>query len=237
MNSILRIGLALVCMGLGNTGAADAVSEQTGVLSGLISQVQELQRGQRYVEALLKLEEIEKSFPESADVCIIRGSIHMAPSIRDFAAAEASFSKAAALKPGTMAPVFNLAELQFVKHEWKEAKKQFEALMTAFPQMPQALRHLVLFKVLLCQLKLEDVKGAEAVLAGHFTFMDDTPAYYMSKAALAFQAKNETMAQEWLEKARVIFGANHVASYLDSLMEARWVPNIGLPPVSAEPNK
>jgi hypothetical protein len=59
----------------------------------------------------------------------------------------------------------------------------------------------------------------------------------MAKAAMAFNAKNDSVAREWLEKARGIFGDQPLVSYLDSLMEARWIPNIGLPRVSIEVTK
>ena len=234
VNSILRIGLAAACVAGAVAGADEPKTGGTDGLSKRLGEVQELQSRQRYVDALLKLEEIEKEYPDVADVHTLRGSIRLAPAIRDFDAAEAAFAKAAAIHPEALAPAFNLAELPFVKHDWQQAKARFEALLTGFPQMPQAVRHLVVFKILVCQLKLEDVQGAEAALAAHFTFMDDTPAYYMAKAALAFKAKDESLAQEWIEKARLIFGGNSLATYLDSLIEARWVPNIGLPRMSEE---
>jgi hypothetical protein len=234
---MLRIGLMAAWIGGAATEAAEPTAADGERLRGLLGEVQELQSRQSFMDALLKLEAIEKAFPDAADVYTMRGSIQLAPSIRDFAAAEASFVKAAALSPGVWAPMFNLAELPFVKHDWKEAKARFEGLLTAFPQMPLAMRHLVHFKMLVCQLKLNDVQAAEAVLAANFTFMDDTPAYYMAKAAMAFNAKNDSVAREWLEKARGIFGDQPLVSYLDSLMEARWIPNIGLPRVSIEVTK
>jgi tetratricopeptide (TPR) repeat protein len=235
MNPLSVIGLAAVGWMIAMPmSAQEPVPTAPEDLPGLLGEVQKLQSNQRYVDALLKLEEIEKKFPDSADIHNIRGSIQLAPSIRDFAAAEASFQRAGGLSPGALAPVFNLAEVRFVKHEWKEAQVRFEALLEAFPQLPLAVRHLVLFKLLVCRLKTEDIQGAEALLASSFTFMDDTPAYYMAKAAMAFQKKDEAAAQDWQEKARAIFGEKSVVSYLDCLMEARWVPHIGLPPVADE---
>ena len=63
-----------------------------------------------------------------------------------------------------------------------------------------------------------------------FTFMDDTPAYYFAKAALAFVQKKDDEAKEWLEKANVIFKSADNATYLDSLMETRHIPNIMFAP-------
>jgi Flp pilus assembly protein TadD len=196
-----------------------------------------LQARHQYVDALLKLEELEKTYPDSADLYNIRGSILLSPSIRDFAAAEKAFQKAESLQPGGLAPMFNLGEVFFVKHDWAEAKRRFEKVRDAFPAANLAVRHLVMFKLVLCELKLEQVAAAEAIIASQFTFMDDTPAYYLSKAAVAFQKKDEAAANEWVDKARAIFGENQTVSYVDSLMEARWVVNIGLPPAPGTASK
>ncbi len=64
--------------------------------------------------------------------------------------------------------------------------------------------------------------------------MDDTPAYYFSKAAIAFVQKKDDEAKEWVEKANAIFKAGDNAPYLDSLMETRHIPNIMLPPSEAK---
>lgn len=204
---------------------------------GLLGEVQSLQARHQYMDALLKLEEIEKTYPDSADLYNIRGSILLAPSIRDHAAAEVAFQKAESLQPGGLAPMFNLAEVSFVKHDWAEAKKRFEKVKDAFPQANMQVRHLVMFKLVLCELKLENVAAAEAIIKAQFTFMDDTPAYYLSKASVAFQKKDEAEANEWVAKARAIFGENQTVSYMDSLMEARWVVNIGLPPAPGAVSK
>lgn len=207
--------------------AADSNEEK---LRGLLGEAQSLQARHQYVDALLKLDELEKDYPNSADIFNIRGSILLSPSIRDFAAAEVAFQKAESLQPGGLAPMFNLAEVSFVKHDWAESKKRFEKVREVHPTVNMQVRHLVAFKLVLCELKLEKVAEAEAIIAANFTFMDDTPAYYLSKAAVAFQKKDETTANEWVDKARAIFGQNQTVSYMDSLMEARWVVNIGLPP-------
>lgn len=206
-------------------------------LRGLLGEVQGLQARHQYVDALLKLEELEKMYPNSADLYNIRGAILLAPSIRDFAAAEEAFQKAESLQPGGLAPMFNLAEVCFVKHDWAEAKRRFEKVRDAYPATNLPVRHLVMFKLVLCELKLDRVKEAEALLAANFTFMDDTPAYYLSKAAVAFQKKDEAAANEWVDKARAIFGEHQTVSYVDSLMEARWVVNIGLPPAPGDLSK
>jgi Flp pilus assembly protein TadD len=235
---VRKIGIVSLMVLLGQSAGivcgADAADAK---LRSLLGEAQSLQARHQYVDALLKLEELEKTYPDSADLFNIRGSILLAPSIRDFAAAEKAFQKAESLQPGGLAPMFNLGEVYFVKHDWAEAKRRFEKVRDAFPAANLAVRHLVMFKLVLCELKLEQVAAAEAIIASQFTFMDDTPAYYLSKAAVAFQKKDEAAANEWVDKARAIFGENQTVSYVDSLMEARWVVNIGLPPAPGTASK
>jgi Flp pilus assembly protein TadD len=218
----------------GTVCGADAPDQK---LRALLGEVQSLQARHQYVDALLKLEELEKTHPDSADLYNIRGSILLSPGIRNFDEAETAFQKAESLQPGGLAPLFNLAEVSFVKHDWAEAKRRFEKVRDAFPAANLAVRHLIMFKLVMCELKLEQVAAAEAIIASQFTFMDDTPAYYLSKAAVAFQKKDEAAANEWVDKARAIFGENQTVSYVDSLMEARWVVNIGLPPAPGTSSK
>lgn len=194
-----------------------------------MQELQELQQKNRFVEALAKLDDLDARYPDNAALCNARGSIYMSPALRDFEKAGEMFDKAMKLAPGELPPHFNKAELQFVKHEWSAAGKAFQKLRDDFPKLPLQIRHLVIFKQLVCELKQDQTATAEKMLADHFTFMDDTPAYYFSKAALAFQKKDEVGAKDWLLRAGGIFKQPELASYMDTFMEVRWVPHIGLP--------
>jgi tetratricopeptide (TPR) repeat protein len=194
-----------------------------------MQELQELQQKNRYVEAIAKLDELDVRYPDNAALCNARGSIYMSPALRDFAKAEEMFDKAMKLAPKELPPHFNKAELLFVKHEWSAASKAFEQLLQDFPKLPLQIRHLVIFKHLVSELKQDHISAAEKLQTVHFTFMDDTPAYYFSKAALAFQKKDEAGAKDWISRANGIFKGPETSAYIDTLMEVRWVPNIGLP--------
>ena len=200
--------------------------------------VQALQADRRYAEALLKLDELVRSYPDEAEVHNLRGSVLLSPSgTRDLKAAAAAFERALALqttREGRLAPRFNLAEVAFVGHQWAEARRLIEGLMSDYPDLPPPLRHLVVYKLVICLLKSDEVPQAEALAKQHFTFMDDSPAHYFANAAVAFQKGNEAEAQDWIKRGKSIFGEKGVDPYLDSLMEARWVPNVALP--SVEPH-
>ncbi len=227
--------LALAVLAAVVSGVAAQEGAAPADLGQRLAEVQDLQSRQKYVDALLKLDEIEAAFPATADLYNLRGAILLAPGIRDFEKAEVAFKKAAELQKGGLGPAFNLAELAFVRHDWANAKASFEALLKEFPKMQVSIRHLVLFKILICQLRLGEMEAAEAALKTHFTFMDDTPAYYFSKAAIAFQKEDNITAQEWLAKAVTIFGEKHNAAYIDCLKEVRWMAHVGLPLTQDDP--
>ena len=73
-----------------------------------------------------------------------------------------------------------------MKHDFTAALQSFTKLATDYPKLPMVIRHLVHYKRALCELKLGHRPAADQIIAENFTFMDDTPAYYFSKAAIAF---------------------------------------------------
>jgi tetratricopeptide (TPR) repeat protein len=199
-----------------------------------LREAQELQQKQRFYDALEKLDELDVLVPNMPDVYNMRGSIYLSPSLRDFAKADEMFAKAESLQPDSLPPRFNRAELLFVKHDWAGAAAGFEKLLVDFPKTPMTVRHLVLFKLVVCSIKLGQLEAAEKRLKESFTFMDDTPAYYYANAALSFEKKKESEAKDWLLRANGIFKEGENSAYVDTMMEARWVPNIGLPAIKED---
>lgn len=214
--------------------APPSAGRAPAVLTAKLAEVQVLQAEQKFVDALLLLDELERDFPNVADIYNVRGSILLSPKMRNYAGAEAAFNRAAGLQVGALAPLFNLAEVNFVKHEWQKALDQLDALLRDFEKVPMSVKHLILYKKAICLVKLERVEAAEALVKESFTFMDDTPAYYFSKAAVAFHKEEKDQAQDWLTKGLTIFGEKNCLAYIDCLMEARWVPNMALPPVPSK---
>lgn len=200
----------------------------------LIMEVQQLQSQKRYTDALEKIHEAETLQPTNPIIANARGSIYTA--MRDFDKAAEFFAIAKAQNPASFEPRFNLTELDYVRGKYKEAELSFLDLLKQFPKIRQEVRHLVQFKILVCQLKQDKVSEAEAMMKA-FTFMDDTPAYYFSKAAFAFQKNQKADAQDWLKKAGTIFKLPDNAPYLDTLMEARWVESIEVPAADSKAAK
>lgn len=200
----------------------------------LLRDAYEFQQKKQYADALDALDKLETLAPDLPDLHNMRGALYVSPALRDFEKAQSALERAAALQPDAVAPKFNQAELLFVKHDWEGARSRFQNLLDTHPKLPMELRHLALFKRLICEVKLGQEAKAEQTLKENFNFMDDTPAYYYGHAALAFGRKDENKAKEWMSRAESIYKADTAAPYADSLMEVRWVPNISLPPIQPE---
>lgn len=253
-NSSLLSQVALLCLGLVSVlPAQDAVnvnppSTRPGKIEEaqpppltpttnpevqkLLGDAQDLQGRHRYFDALSKLDEAEKLAPNDPNVFNIRGAIYLVPAVRDFDKAKEQFQKSMALDPTALAPKFNLAELEFVKHSFSEAEPLFAALLKEYPKVPMGVRHLIVFKMLMSQSEQGKFDEANKTLKANFTFMDDTPAYYFAKSAICFAQKKEDEAKEWIEKANQIFKPAENNAYLDALMETRYVPNIMMAPAA-----
>lgn len=199
-----------------------------------LSEAQELQGRQRFVDALAKLDEVEAIAPDLPELHNLRGSIYLSPNLRDFEQAKTAFARAKELDPNGIGPKFNLGELDFVKHDFQAAHEAFTQILKDYPKIPQGIRHLILFKKLVCELKLDKATEAQKTLEEHFTFMDDTPAYYYSKSAMAFTKGQEDEGKSWIARAESIFNPQDTAAYQDTMMECRWLMNIGLPPVGKD---
>jgi tetratricopeptide (TPR) repeat protein len=216
--------------GAAKAGEPSAKPAPNPELQKLLGEAQDLQSRHRYFDALAKLDEAEKLAPNDPNVFNIRGAIYLVPAVRQFDKAKEQFEKASALEPTALAPKFNLSELLFVKHSFAEAEAAFAALLKEYTKLQMPVRHLVAFKLLVSQAEQNKIDEANKTMNEHFTFMDDTPAYYFAKATLAFVQKKDDEAKEWLEKANVIFKSADNAPYLDSLMETRRIPNIMFAP-------
>lgn len=206
-------------------------SAQTALPTGdkfrdLIMDVQRLQSEGKHSEALEKLHLAEELQPQSPIIPNARGSIYTA--MRNFDKAREYFTKAREQSPDSFEPKFNLTELDYVQGKYKEAEMGFTQLLNDNPKIRMPVRHLIQFKVLVCQLKQDKILEAETTMKA-FTFMDDTPAYYYAKSAFAFQKNNKTEAHEWLKKGGTIFKIQDNSPYLDTLMEAHWIESISVP--------
>ena len=207
---------------LGDTQLSEADQQK---LIKIFQDVQEMRKQNRFTDAVARLDEAEKISPKNGLIFTMRGDVFLAPRRRDFDLAKEQFLKAKELDPQNAGPAFNLAELEFARHDFPTAAA-FRKLVADFPKLPQVIRHLAISRIVICEARQKKFDEAEKLIKEHFTFMDDTPAYYMSNAAISFSKKDEKMAQEWMLRATSIFKEQQIGPYIDAFKEMRWLPDV-----------
>lgn len=164
-----------------------------------------------FAAALAKLDELEKAFPNIANVWNLRGAIYTEQ--RDYPKAGEAFAKANELDKKAFAPRFNLGEVLFLQKKYPEARAKFEILLAE-----DAKNDLARYKIFLCYLANGEKVTAEKVL-NQFNFAGDMPAYYFAHAAWEFSNSNATEAQGWLQSAASIYSQQANMLFVDSLVE------------------
>ncbi len=235
----MRLILPLLLLMLGVSAALAQTATKAPIsdeVKKLLLEARDMRVKQRYSDALDKLDAAEKLNPNLADIYALRGDIYLAPRRRDFDLALPQFEKAAQLQPDSPLPKFNLAEYYFVKHDFTTALQSFTKLTSDYPKLPMVIRHLVHYKRALCELKLGHRPAADQIIAENFTFMDDTPAYYFCKAAIAFDSGDPNKGNEWVKRGVAVFKAPNCEPYYDAFKELRWVPDLDFatPPDAAK---
>ena len=170
--------------------------------------------------ALEKLVEAEALKPDNPIVFNARGSVYT--SMKDYAKAREAFAKAEALNPNGFEPRFNLTELDFVQGNYEDAAASFTKLLDIHGNLPLQIRSLVQFKIVVCKLKVGKLAEAEE-LTKTYSFKDESPASYFTKATIALQKGEQATANEWLTKAQKTFKPVEIVPYVDALVEARWI--------------
>lgn len=232
---VIRLGLcAIISLFAVSTANAQApVTKSTDPnMQKALQLMQEaygLQNRKRYLDALMKLDEAEKLTPANPEIFNLRGSIYLSAQMRDIEKARGEFSKSQELQPEALPPRFNLAELEFVAGNHLAAERAFRGILQKFDTLPQPMRHMIQFKILVALVKQKKMAEAESELKANFDFLDETPAYYFGKAVLALANGNEREGNEWLAKAQIIYKKPENLPYLDSLMETGYIHSVDIP--------
>lgn len=186
-----------------------------------IVKVQNLFNQKRIFDALEKIDELDKIFPNHPAALNIKGACYV--EIRAFDKANAIFTEILRSSPNNTNVLFNLAEVDFVTKNWESAEKRFEKIIPLLPAQNKAMIRLCEFKLLLCKLKLN--KKDEAIaLQDKYDSWDDSPFYYFSRAAIAYDAEDKTRAEKLLRNARFVWKNDAaLAAWQDTLIEFGYI--------------
>ncbi|BDS05051.1 hypothetical protein NT6N_00910 [Oceaniferula spumae] len=182
---------------------------------------QNLFNQKRIFDALEMLDELDKIFPNHPAALNIRGACYV--EIRAFDKANAIFEKVLEIAPKNTNVLFNLAEVDFVTKNWSSAHDRFEKLIPKLPADNKAMIRLCEFKLLLCKLKLDKIDEAKALM-NKYDIWDDSPYYYYSRAAIAYESGDKLEAEKELRAVRFVWRNDGVlAPWQDTLIEFGYI--------------
>lgn len=186
-----------------------------------IIKLQNLFNQKRIFDALEKIDELDKIFPNHPAALNIKGACYV--EIRAFDKANAIFTEILRISPKNTNVLFNLAEVDFVTKNWASAEKRFEKIIPLLAKQNKTMIRLCEFKLLLCKLKLD--KRAEALaLKDKHDAWDDSPFYYFSRAAIAYDADDKIEAEKLLRNARYVWrNDGALAAWQDTLIEFGYI--------------
>ena len=174
-----------------------------------------------YPQALKELDAIDARQPDLAESQNLRGVILMRQA--EYDQAEAALQKALATDPKFWNARFNLAEIPFLRKDWTEARKRFDALLQGnAAELQGDAAQLIQYKILLTYLLQGNENMVDSILA-KFELSPDTPAANYSHAAIALQHKNEKEAKDLLATAEKNFSPQLNKLFAESLYEVGWL--------------
>ena len=174
-----------------------------------------------YPQALKELDAIDARQPDLAESQNLRGVILMRQA--DYDQAEVALQKALATDPKFWNARFNLAEIPFLRKDWAEARKRFDALLQGnAAELQGDAAQLIQYKILLTYLLQGNENMVDSILA-KFELSPDTPAANYANAAIALQHKNEKEAKDLLAAAEKNFSPQLNKLFAESLYEVGWL--------------
>jgi Flp pilus assembly protein TadD len=174
-----------------------------------------------YPQALKELDAIDARQPDLAESQNLRGVILMRQA--DYDQAEVALQKALATDPKFWNARFNLAEIPFLRKDWAEARKRFDALLQGnAAELQGDAAQLIQYKILLTYLLQGNENMVDSILA-KFELSPDTPAANYANAAIALQHKNDKEAKDLLATAEKSFSPQLNKLFAESLYEVGWL--------------
>jgi Tfp pilus assembly protein PilF len=187
--------------------------------AALLQQAYDAYQSGDYPSALRLVDQSEKLKPNQPDGWNLRGAVYLKQG--QFAQAQAAFARAVAMDPNLWAAQFNLAEIPFKQKNYRQARAQFDALLSQTDH----------YKVFLSYLLMGDDANARRALAKLPSAGASTPACLYAQAALSFSRQDIAAAQRTLATAESTFSPALNDLFSSSLETAGWQAQpLALPP-------
>ncbi len=201
--------------------AATNVAPTKGELEAMYDKAFRDFNANNYPDALKELDAIDARQPDLAESQNLRGVILMRQAQYD--QAEVALQKALAADPKFWNARFNLAEIPFLRKDWPEARKRFDALLQGdASELQGEASQLIKYKILLTYLLQGNQNMVDSILA-KLELSPETPAANYSHVAIAFHNKKEKEAKDLLGTAEKNFSPQLNKLFAESLYEVGWL--------------
>ena len=210
-------GVLIVLLGLSSV-AANVVAPTKSELEMMYAGAAQALNGGNVSEALKQLDAIDARQPDMAAAKNLRGVALMR--MGEYDLADKALQKAHELDPSLWEARFNLAEVPFLRKNWPEARRRFEALADAKTEQAQGTTgDLIQFKILLTYL-LQGKEDKALEIVDRLQTSAASPAYYCGKAAVALRREQKSEAKAALKAAEKSFSPALYKLFLESFYEA-----------------
>jgi hypothetical protein len=187
-----------------------------------LKEAERLFNQKRIFECISEVRESSKIFNKSSEVYNLLGSCYV--EFRDFDKARELFNKADQISPNQATILFNIAEMEFVTHNWKSCLEKMNRTLKLLPKQDVITRRLVEFKIMLCHIALGDQEEANKMAERYDPLEDDSPYYYYAQASLCYRDKDVVKAEEWYQMANRVFqNSGMLSAWQDTLIEFGYI--------------
>ncbi len=187
-----------------------------------------------YNGASASLDKINPVDQKKADILNLRGAIYKRLGELDNAAN--AYSDALKVNPKDWVPKYNLAEVNFLREQYKSARTYLEQALASMPEADRLQKQdLILYKVYLTYLLQGDEEKAKLLLES-FDINSPNPVYYFAQAAWSYKKKDAAKAKTWVNSTDGLYSQDLRNSYGQALVDIGWLePSAGVG-TSALPN-
>jgi len=188
-----------------------------------------------YATASASLDKINAEDQKKADVLNLRGAIYKRLGELDNAAN--AYSDALKINPKDWVPKYNLAEVNFLRGEYKSSRSFLEQALSSMPEADRLQKQdLILYKVYLTYLLQGDEEKAKLLLDS-FDINSSNPVYYFAQAAWSYKKKDVEKAATWVSSTEGLYSGDLRNSYSQALVDVGWLqPAEGVGPAALTAN-
>lgn len=188
-----------------------------------LKESEKLLQEKRIFDAIHSLEDARKLLPNNPYVTRLRANTYI--EIRMFDTSRALYQELLDYNPKKPSLLFNLGEMDFVEHKWKESLEYFTQARSYNAGRNLGFTDLLAFKIYICNKKLGNkdmINEAESA----YDYTSDTPLYYYINFVKYKETGDKEEAMKWAQRATNIFGPKALAPWNDTITEAGFLDEV-----------